>query len=81
MVPMKGLICTSSNKSQTKIIEIWVLRMNCTLCYSRTVQSAAAAALALLAAFYRNSTLSQGPEHDGGEEVEVVAGRYFLFLI
>lgn len=34
-----------------------------------------------MAAFYRNSTLSQGPERDGGGGVEVVAGQYFPFLI
>ena len=51
------------------------------LCCSRPVQSAAAAALALMAAFSRNSTLSQDPERDGGRGVEVVAGRYFPFLV
>ena len=34
-----------------------------------------------MAAFLRNSTLSQDPKRDGGEGGEVVAGRYFPFLI
>ena len=56
-------------------------RSSNSLCSSRTVQSAAAAALALMAAFSRNSSLSQDPERDGGGGVEVVAGRYFPFLV
>ena len=51
------------------------------LCCSRTVQSAAAAALALMAAFSQNFTLSQDPERDGGGGVEVAAGQYFAFLV